>query len=556
MAQFRALTPQQNQTNLRFSDASAPHGAVPCDLKKAVSYIRAHLSEEILIVDLVAHCGVSERTLRKHFKAHMAVSPLAFWRQLRLAAARTRLLEGSNNTSVTEVAREFGFNHFGRFAQCYRDKFGETPSITLQRSRIAGQEVAGRPRREIPCDTESAPATLRSSKDRPSVAVLPFHRIIANADCGAFGELLSDGIATALSRARSLSVVVPRVSRAWSADLLGRTAFDIGARYILAGKIAQKGRCVRVLVRLLDANIESQLWGDIFDGDSNDLFALADRVTESIVRAILPRIRESEIERARRKKPEDLSAYSFTMRASPFVFASNPAAARQALELLHKAIEVQPDYAPATSLAAWCHAKLVLYNATSSPDQARQQALLLSDRAGILDPDDPMVLTARCAVQTMAGNLDHARALVSRSLELDPTYVWSWERSGWLHVYSGNAAEAVRHFEQATRLDSGRPNASRQTGLGCAYFDAGEYEQAAQWKRLALREDPSTAWINRTLSVSYARLGDRRAALGAVEALRRYSPDITITGIVSALPFKPDFLNRVAEGLDDLGLSR
>src|SRR5215467_15352710 len=156
---------------------------------------------------------------------------------------------------------------------------------------------------------------------------------------------------------------------------------------------------------------------------------------------------------ARRRRPEDLAAYGLTMRAFPFVFASNPAAATQALEFLNRAIEMEPDYAPSTALAAWCHAQLVLYNGTPSPVQERKNALLLSERAGILDPDDPLVLTARCAVHTMAGQLDHARALISRALELDPTLVWSWDRSGWLNAYAGNAKTAIKHFEQATRRD-------------------------------------------------------------------------------------------------------
>src|SRR5262249_51700623 len=114
---------------------------------------------------------------------------------------------------------------------------------------------------------------------------------------------------------------------------------------------------------------------------------------------------------------------------------------------------------------------------------------------------------------------------------------------------------AVRDFEQATRLDLRRPNATRLTGLGCAYFDAGRYEEAVRWKRAALRDDPGTAWINRSLSVSYARLGDRVAALESIEALRRYSPELTINKNGASLPFQPGFLDRVAEGLDDLGLS-
>ena len=479
----------------------------------------------------------------------MSVSPLNYWRQLRLAAARSFLLEGSSTTSVTEVATRLGFTHFSRFAQDYRRHFGETPSITLQRSRFSGRERASRPR-----DDARAVATAPNGlQDRPSVAVLPFENSALAPDCRAFGEFLAEALATVLCRVRALAVTAPKPSRVASSDHR-RSASDVGARYLLTGRIAQAGDRLRVIIRLLDAETDTQVWGDCCHGQIENLFGLADRITESVMRAVPPQIRGSEIERARRRRPEDLAAYGLTMRALPFVFASNPAAAKQALDLLHRAIEIEPDYAPATSLAAWGHAQLVLYNGTPSPLEERKNALLLSERAGILDPDDPLVLTARCAVHTMAGQFDHARALISRTLELDPTLVWSWDRSGWLNAYSGNAEAAVRDFAQAARLDPRQPNASRLTGLGCAYFDAGHYDEAARWKRMALRVDPGTAWINRSLSVSYARSGDRLAALESIEALRRYSPDITIGQIVASLPFTQDYLDRVAEGLDDLGL--
>ena len=272
------------------------------------------------------------------------------------------------------------------------------------------------------------------------------------------------------------------------------------------------------------------------------------------MRAILPRIRGFEIERARRKRPQDLDAYGLVMRAFPFVFATYPGAAKQALDLLNRAMEIDPDYAPAAALAAWCHAQLVLYNGTGLPSSERARALLLSDRAGILDGDDPLVLTARSAVHTMAGQLDHADALIARVLALDPTFVWGWERSGWINAYTGKPETAISHFQEATRLDANPPNASRVIGIGCAHFDAGRYREAALWKQKALREQPTTAWINRTLSVSYARLGDRLAAFDAIDALRRYSPDVTINQVVASIPFTPEFLDKVAEGLHDLGL--
>jgi adenylate cyclase len=531
----------------------ALHRPIPHDLKRAIDYIRGHVNSKMSIADLVAHCGIPERTLRKHFRAFIAVSPLKFWRQLRLAAARACLLEGSNDTSITEVAMRFDFGHFGRFAQDYRRHFGETPSVTLHRSRIDRHERVNRPRNDASPHTGDVSMAPIGSRDRPSIAVLPLLNSATDPDCRAFGDYVAEGIATVLCRLRSLSVTLPKPSRVKLSDPRQGTP-DVGTRYLLSGRIAQTGNRVRVIIRLLDAKTDAQVWGDTYDGLIKDLFELADRVTGGVMRGIPPHIRGSEIERARRKRPEDLAAYGLTMRAFPFVFASNPAAAKQALEFLCRAIEIEPDYAPATALAAWCHAQLVLYNGTPSPNQERRNALLLSERAGILDPDDPIVLTARSAVHTMAGQLDHADGLIARSLELDPTLVWSWERSGWINAYSGNAEAAVRDFHQATKLDPRRPNANRLTGLGCAHFDAGRYEEAVLWKRAALREDAGTAWINRSLSVSYARLGDRRAALDSLEALRRYSPDITIGKIVHSLPFTQDFLDRVAYGLDDLGL--
>jgi tetratricopeptide (TPR) repeat protein len=114
---------------------------------------------------------------------------------------------------------------------------------------------------------------------------------------------------------------------------------------------------------------------------------------------------------------------------------------------------------------------------------------------------------------------------------------------------------AIQHFRRAISLDrSGASNANRFVGLGSAHFHAGRYDEGALWMRQALLEQPATAWVNRTLAVSYARIGERAAALDSLAAFRTYFPDATIGAVVASIPFTPDFLDRVAEGLDDLGL--
>jgi TolB-like protein/AraC-like DNA-binding protein len=311
MARRRAQIGQRRRSDLSDSDVLVRYRPISRDLKRAIDFIRGHLSGKMSVADLVAYCGVPERTLRKHFRTFMGASPLMYWRQLRLAGVRACLLGGSDNASITEVAIRFGFSHFGRFAQDYRYHFGESPSVTLQRSRIGGHNHRNRSRIDAPYDNSGVSVVPNGSRDRPSIAVLPLQNAATDPDCRAFGEYLAEGIATALCRVRSLSVTVPRPSRARLVDT-GQRPPDVGARYLLIGRIAQAGICLRVIIRLLDAETDAQVWGDTYDGAIKDLFGLADRATESVMRAILPQIRGSEIERARRTRPEDLAAYGLT----------------------------------------------------------------------------------------------------------------------------------------------------------------------------------------------------------------------------------------------------
>jgi adenylate cyclase len=520
---------------------------VPYDVKKALDFMRARAGDKVTIADLVRECGVAERTLRKHFRAFLGLAPLEYLRRMRLAAVRGELLAGTADASVTEIAARNGFSHFGRFAAQYKRCFGESPSSSLRRACSAK-------RGSIPGSDQPSPI-LRISRGRPLLVILSFRT--ATIDHKFFADSLVEGLACALSSTRSLSVtiVMTRGSSRASPDLQP-LAREHAARYCLTGRVSQTRDRLRVIICLLDMANARHLWGDSFDAETSDLFGLQDRVTEGVVRAILPNIREAEIERARRKRPEDLGAYDLTMRALPLAFAANPDTARQALDLLAAAMEIEPDYPLATAMAAWCHAQLITYNGTCSVAEEKTRALGLANRAALLDPEgDPLVVTARCAVHTMLNDLESGAVLLERALALDPMSAWAWERSGWLNTYLGQSGVAIRHFKRAISLALARSqNAYRFIGIGSAYFDAGHYEEAACWKRRAVLEQPGVAWVNRTLAVSYARLGDRLAAIDALNALRRYNPDVTISQVLGAVPFTRDFLDRVAEGLSDLGL--
>jgi adenylate cyclase len=536
----------------RFSRKPVPH-----DVRKAIRCIRAALHEPLSMARLASRCGVAPRTLTDHFCAFVGVSPMQYLRRLRLAAAREQLLAAGPGTSVTAVARTYGFNHFGRFAEQYRRSFGETPSETLRHGRAAAlahgsEEPAERGGQAAETDVDRQPARAAiPSREKPTVAIFPGHVLGHEPSLRILAQAVADALAIALSSVRSLAVLVPTSPRLAGREPQ-RSARELGARYVLTGSVSGSEARLRLTLRLVDAATGHHIWGDYFEGEGH--LALQDHAEAAVLRGIVPSIRGAEIDRASRAPPRSLDAHGLAMRAFPFLLASRPEASRRALELLHRAIDIDPDYGLAAALAAWGHSQLVMYSAASAPPKERQRAETLSRRAAILDEDDPLVLTARCAVHTMAREFDTAEALVARALAIDPTCGWAWSRSGWLHCYRGNSELALEHFRRALSLDPNFPKGNELVGIGGAYFNAGHYEAAASWLQRAVREHPSLVWANRSLSVSLARTGDRLKALASLDALRRSYPDLTVGRVVDSVPFEPEFLDRLGNGLLDLGL--
>ena len=115
-------------------------------------------------------------------------------------------------------------------------------------------------------------------------------------------------------------------------------------------------------MQLIETDGGANVWTGRYDGTLDDVFDLQDRITEQVAGALQPSIRIAEIERARRKRPQDLGAYDYAMRAMPHVWALEAEESAKALELLDKALAIDPEYPLALSLAAWCHAQRSVYN--------------------------------------------------------------------------------------------------------------------------------------------------------------------------------------------------
>ena len=171
--------------------------------------------------------------------------------------------------------------------------------------------------------------------DKPSLAVLPFANMSGDPEQDYFADGMVEEIITALSRIRWLFVIARNSSFTYKGRAVDvkQVARELGVRYVLEGSVRKAGQRVRITGQLIDAITGTHLWADRFDGSLEDVFELQDRVAISVAGVIEPTLRQAEIERARRKRPESLDAYDLYLRALPYAFTAMPGDADKALAL-------------------------------------------------------------------------------------------------------------------------------------------------------------------------------------------------------------------------------
>jgi TolB-like protein len=259
--------------------------------------------------------------------------------------------------------------------------------------------------------------------DKPSIAVLPFDNMSGDPEQEFFADGMSEDIITALSRINSLFVIARNSTFAYKgkATDIRKIAGDLGVRYVLEGSVRKSGERLRITGQLIDAANGVHLWADKFDGSLADVFALQDQVAENVIAAIQPNLRKAEIQRSKRKRPENLHAYDLYLRALPHLYTFRPEPNAEALYLLEQAVGVQPDYAPALANLAWALEQRIVHHWPGAKPADRDRAIDLARQAISADRNDADTTSLSGFLLTILGR-DHESGLrsVERALEINP----------------------------------------------------------------------------------------------------------------------------------------
>jgi adenylate cyclase len=395
--------------------------------------------------------------------------------------------------------------------------------------------------------------------DKPSIAVLPFANMSGDPEQEYFADGMVEDIITALSRFRQLFVIARNSTFTYKGRAVDvrHVAKELGVRYVLEGSVRRAGHRVRITGQLIDAITGAHLWAERFDGNLEDIFDLQDRITEGLVGAIEPQIRRAEIERSRRKRPENLDAYDLYLRALPHAYAMRPEDNSAALELLGRAISLDPAFAAGLATAAWCYEQRLTRGWSTVQQDDAANAIRLARSAIATESDDAAAIAAAGFVLVMVGrDFDTGLAAVRRAVALNPNNVNVSLFAGWANNFGGDLDEALGHFERAQRLSPSDPGLFLfLTGQAMAHLLSGRYAQAAELALKSAAIYPSwdtSYWVLATANAELGRVDATREAVGRLLSL---SPGVTIAQFARATPFAdPGRLAILQDGLLKAGL--
>jgi TolB-like protein len=406
-----------------------------------------------------------------------------------------------------------------------------------------------------------APTTASPhGRERPSIAVLPFS-VACNDndnDSAYLAGGVIEGIIHTLSGLDELLVISQGSTVAYAGQrpdvrVVGR---ELGVRYVLSGSVRRSGNRLRIQTELSETEAGTVARTDRYDGEFADLFEIQDQISAQAVVSIAPHIREWELQRARRKPAESLTAYDLLLRGNDLMLRLQESDFNRARGLLQQAIAEDPGYAPAWAYAAYWHILRIGQGWSSDIGADHAAAVRSSDAA--LERDEGLAL-ALAIRGHMKSFLDHdfmgASALLDRAIASGPNLPLAWSFASATSGYMGDGPAAVLRAERALRLSPRDPFAFRhESMLAQAHYINGNHEQAVEWGERATRSNARFSSNLRVLIAALVALGQSERAAEHAKALVAAEPGFRILSWAQRTPFRGALLDGVVARLREAGL--
>jgi len=382
-----------------------------------------------------------------------------------------------------------------------------------------------------------------------SIVVLPFENLSPDPENEFFADGLTEELIADLSKVRALRVI-SRTSAMLLKDSkkdLPTIARELGVRYALEGSVRRAGSSLRISAQLIDANTDAHLWAEKYGGTLDDVFAIQEKVSRSIVDALKVQLTPQETQRLGEHPIPNALAYEFYLKARQEILKWTRAGLDRALTYLHSGLEITGPNAVLFAGLAYVQLQHLNLGSTNYDDRRREadswigQALALDPECpqvhfvlGVLrfpdrpreairhlqrvlenNPDD---FDALYFLSCLLGSLGQTRTVVpleERAARLDPLNPAAHFHLGFNRLWEGKFHQAREVLQRINREYPDDPTIKFAYGLSLAYL--GEHEQAGAVFGELAREQPGTVFSNIGLSMKHGFEGNRAEAMSFLE---------------------------------------
>jgi adenylate cyclase len=398
-----------------------------------------------------------------------------------------------------------------------------------------------------------APTGHKAAVAKPTIAVLPFANMSGDPEQEFFADGLTEDILTELSRRRELFVISRTSTFVYKGQAanLREVAQKLGARYLVEGSVRKAGDRLRVTVQLIDTASDAHIWAERFDRKLDDVFAIQDEITSSIVATLPGRLEAAQQDQLVRKKPSSLAAYECVLAAKVLHHRSTREDNAEAQKLVARALELDPDYAHAHAWRGCILGQAWGYGWCEDKEATFDEVAFELDRAVALDDNDADVHRILAAVAITRNDMTRARYHQDRALALNPNYDLVVVQMGELFTWLGRSEEGVEWIRRAMKLNPHHP-ARFWSHLGKAWFVGRHYAQAIEaFMHLPTMDAQQHAFV----AACYGWLGDRTAASAHVARIRELDPALDPPTLLATMHYANDTdVQHLREGLAKAGM--
>jgi TolB-like protein/Flp pilus assembly protein TadD len=330
----------------------------------------------------------------------------------------------------------------------------------------------------------AAPPSGDSSRERRSIAVLPFQNLSPDPENAFFADGMTEDILTQLAKIRDLKVISRTSVMRYKGTTkpLQTVAAELGVGTVLEGSVRRSGNRVRIVGQLIDVRTDEHLWAETYDRDLKDVFAIQGEVAERIAGALRAALSPAEKRRIAQKPTGSLEAYDDYLKGREFYYRYRKEDNEAAIGLFKKALDLDPNFSLAYAGLGDGHAQRALR--FGFPQSEFQASEVAARKAIALNPELADGHKALGLVQYSKGAYPESLAAYKRAIQINPSYAVAISTVCLALRNMGRLDEALPSCLRAVALDPTNPVFA--TGLGSTYEMLGELKQAEHWFKRCL----------------------------------------------------------------------